>query len=126
MCGRPSLRRWNGISGSATSFVVRDFFLDTGSVDQSAAFTVYGAFTHNWTKTVYTSASLAYTKYDAPSSRTNDEDFSYVDARLTLGWKPVTNMLIATELDYGRVDYSRPTLKDADQVTGFLRFQRNF
>lgn len=116
----------DGFTGNATSFSVRDFFLDTGKVDQSAAYTFYGAFVHNWTKTIYTANSLAYTKYDAPSSRTANEDFSYIDARMTLGWKPVKNMLIATELDYGHVDYSRPTLKDADQVTGFLRFQRNF
>ncbi len=116
----------NGFTGNATTITVRDFFLDTGAVEQSSAYSFYGAFTHNWTSKVYSAASLAYTKYDAPSTRVNNEDYSYLDARVTLGWKPVTNMLIAAEVDYGHVDFARTTLKDGDQFTGFLRFQRSF
>ena len=117
------LNGWQG--GPAVT--TRDFFYNAAGtgIDQASAYSIYAALTHNFSKKVFATVGGGYAAYDAPAIA-NGNDYSFVDVRGTLGWKPVSGLLVAGEVGYKRVDYRAGGIPDADALQFDLRIQRSF
>jgi hypothetical protein len=116
-----ALTAWQG--GSAVT--TRDFYTNavgTG-IDQTNAYSVYAALTHNWSKTLASTLGAGFGGMDQVGTNL---DYKVYDVRANLGWKPVAGFAVTGEVTYNRVDYRSAAISDSDRVNFDLRIQRNF
>jgi len=121
---------WNtdGQFSGTVSVNAFDFWVPTTAIEQSSAWSVAGALTHGWTKTLTSSFEASYAAHDAAT--TSVMDFNMIDLQANLVWAPVDGLAIGPEIEYRRIDYSGATnalgVKDVNAIVGMLRVQRNF
>jgi hypothetical protein len=102
----------------------RDFFVAGGKIEQTKAWAVAAGLTHGWTKTVSSSITGSYAKYDEPTAF--GLDYRQIDVGGNVAWAPVTGLTMTTELEYKNVDFKNVVGADTHALVGFLRIRRDF
>ncbi len=110
---------------TARTALATDFGFEANDVKQSTAWGINWGLHHEFTKTWEANLGGSYLKYEDWRSA-NTRDFSQWIVGGDVRWKPVSNLYFGLALDYISVDYKSSALKDASQVLGTLRVQRNF
>jgi hypothetical protein len=110
-------------------YAARDFFVAGGAIQQVRTWGVAAGLTHGWTKTVSSSLTASYAKYDEPTAA--GIDFHQWDVGGNVAWTPVSGLSFTTELEYKSVDFTgvpaaRAGLTDTHALVGFLRVRRDF
>jgi len=105
----------------------QDFFTDgVSAIGQTRAWAIASGFTHGWTKTVSSSFTGSYARYDEPAAF-GAVDYRQIDLGGNVAWTPVTGLTMTTEIEYKKVDFSAASaLPDVHAVVGFLRVRRDF
>ena len=107
-----------------------DFFTAAGKIEQTTAWSVAAGLTHGWTKTLSSSLTGSYAKYDEATAF--GIDYRQIDVGGNLAWAPVTGLTMTTEVEYKNVNFSndalaaRSGLADTHALVGFLRIRRDF
>ena len=102
----------------------RDFHTLTGQIEQTKAWAVAAGLTHGWTKTLSSSLTGSYAKYDEASAF--GVDYRQIDVGGNFAWAPVTGLTVTTEVEYKNVDFSNVIGADTHALVGFLRVRRDF
>ena len=136
MVGRYALgANLNGILGNGGLLPQAASNIAGDNLRKSDAWSAIGAFQHYWSPTVWTSLFGGYSNIDF-----NEENYSsglsVIQAGIQLGWNPVKNLTIATQLNYTKTSVEGADLKadlvtanirrSADAFHGRIRIQRDF
>mgnify|MGYP001765187004 CR=1 FL=1 len=98
----------------------QDFVVAGGEIEQTKAWAIAAGLTHGWTKTVSSSLTASFAKYDGFGAA----DYKQYDIGGNLAWAPVSGLTITGEVEYKKVDFSGAA--DEDALVGFLRIKREF
>ncbi len=118
-------------SKGAISYVSPDWYtgvdFDTANgKGQTTAWAVAAGLTHGWTKTVTSSLTASYAKYDAAAGAILSADYKQYDIGGNVAWTPVTGLSFTGEIEYKKVDFASARIADRDAIVGFLRIRRDF
>jgi len=95
-----------------------------GNIAQSTAWSVYGGFHHDFSKTIGLNLGASYASYE--DATVASFDFKQTVLAGSLDWKPVTGLTISPIVEYRYIDYNTAVLRNGSQWAGILRVQRNF
>jgi hypothetical protein len=113
------------VNDATRTALATDFGFEAGDVKQSTAWGINWGLHHEFNKIWEANLGGSYLKYEDWRSA-NTRDFSQWIVGGDVRWKPVSGLYFGVALDYLSVDYKNSALKDASQVLGTFRVQRNF
>ncbi len=103
-------------------YAAYDFTTAGGTLQQSKSWAIAAGFTHGWTKTISSSLTGSYAKFDGPIAGT---DFHEWDVGGNVAWAPVAGFSVTTEVEYKKVDFTGAAA-DTHGLVGFVRVRRDF
>ncbi|MEW5421571.1 porin [Amorphus sp. 3PC139-8] len=97
----------------------------TGDLDLATAWSVSGGLGFNFSPTVEAAIQAGYLNYEDGDNALND--FKNYDLQGNIGWKPVSGLLIGTEVNYRYVDAASGSgIDDGGLWAAAFRVQRTF
>ena len=114
-----------GQDGTSALYIADMTMTGAGALEQNTAWSVSGALTHGWTKTLTSSLEASYAGFDV--AKTAVGDFKQLDVQANLVWAPVAGLSVGPEIEYRHIDFSTATgSPDVHALVGMFRVQRNF
>jgi hypothetical protein len=120
-----ALAKWDG---TGPTWLVRDFFISGGQVQQAEAWSVYAAYRHYWTPMLRTGFYAGWLNIDEGTAAGSQGELDVLQAGVSTVWSPVAGLDLSLDIVYSDVERTSVAGVTAsnDIWTAWTRLRRNF